>query len=396
MDMDAFYAAVEVRDDPELRGKPLIIGALPSERGVVSTCSYEARKFGVRSAMSIKEAYRRCPNGIYMHPNMHKYYEASMAVRKIWNDYTDLIEYLSLDEGYLDVTESMHLFGGAGQIASEIKQRTLENVGLTCSVGIGFSMSTAKLASEEKKPNGLFEIPTAEFFMDLVAERTVQTLSGVGGKTAEKLNQNGIYRVRDIWRVPEIIIALLGKHGQYIVELAHGIDNRRVTPHFEEEAKSISREHTFQKDITDIDYLKDVLILLARELSDKLRFSGLFCRTVTLKVTFANMKSITRSKSGNAINRSRDIYATAAELLDKVERRAIRLIGIGLGGLSETDDRQLTLYDIENEKADSRRKVLDEKLMDIQRRYGKASIKTATELGAEQRISKDGKENPTR
>ena len=396
VDMDAFYAAVEVRDNPELRGKPLIIGALPSERGVVSTCSYEARKFGVRSAMSIKEAYRRCPHGIYMHPNMHKYYEASQAVRKIWGDYTDLIEYISLDEGYLDVTASMHLFGGAMQIATEIKKRTLENVGLTCSVGIGYSMSTAKLASEEKKPNGLFEIPNAEFFMNLGADRTVRTLSGIGEKTAEKLNQNGIYRVRDIWSAPEIIIVLLGKHGQHIVELSHGIDNRPVVPYFEEGVKSISREHTFQTDITDTDYLKDVLILLARELSCKLRFSGLYCRTVTLKVTFANMKSITRSKSGNATNRSQHIYATASELLDKVEKRAIRLVGIGLSTLSETDDRQLSLDDIANERADSRRKLLDKKLLDIQRKYGNEIIKTAAELGAEQRLSQNNRENPSR
>ena len=160
-DMDMFYAAVEIRDNPELAGKPLIIGALPSERGVVSTCSYEARKFGVRSAMSIKEAYRLCPNGIYMHPNGHKYAEASEQIHEICDRYTDLIQYYSLDEGSLDVTGSMALFGGASKIGHELKERIKECTGLTCSVGIGYSIMSAKLASEEKKPDGFFEIPTA-------------------------------------------------------------------------------------------------------------------------------------------------------------------------------------------------------------------------------------------
>jgi len=147
VDMDAFYAAVEVRDNPDLAGKPLIIGALPTERGVVSTCSYEARKFGVRSAMSIKEAYRRCPHGIYMHPNGRKYSETSKQIHEIWDDYTDLCEYISLDEGFLDVTGSAHLFGGAAFIGREIKHRTVETVGLTCSVGIGLPLYSDRLMS---------------------------------------------------------------------------------------------------------------------------------------------------------------------------------------------------------------------------------------------------------
>jgi len=174
VDMDMFFAAVEIRDNPELKGKPLIIGALPHERGVVSTCSYEARKYGVRSAMSIKEAYRLCPQGIYMHPNMKKYKEASDAVHGIWAAYTDLIEYVSLDEGFMDITGSAHLFGagssggGAEKIANEIKKRTKSETGLTCSVGIGYSIMSAKLASEELKPDGLFSIPNPESLISLI------------------------------------------------------------------------------------------------------------------------------------------------------------------------------------------------------------------------------------
>ena len=176
VDMDAFYAAVEARDNPELQGKPLIIGALPGERGVVSTCSYEARKYGVRSAMPISEAHRLCPNGIYMRPNFHKYEEASGQVHEIWGKYTDLVEYISLDEGFLDVTASMNLFGGAAKIGHEIKEKVKERTGLTCSVGVGYSMMSAKLASEEKKPDGFFEILTPEALKNLILDRNVRII----------------------------------------------------------------------------------------------------------------------------------------------------------------------------------------------------------------------------
>ena len=164
MDMDAFYASVEVRDNPDLAGKPLIIGALPNERGVVSTCSYEARPYGVRSGMSIKEAYRLCPDGIYMHGNYHKYHEVSDQVHQILMDYTDQIEFVALDEGYLDITGSLALFGGAESIGREIKRRVLETTGLTCSVGIGYNKMTAKMASEEKKTQWLLRDPRRRIF----------------------------------------------------------------------------------------------------------------------------------------------------------------------------------------------------------------------------------------
>ena len=158
--MDAFYAAVEMRDNPSLRGKPVIIGALPHERGVVSTCSYEARQYGIHSAMSIKEAYRLCPHGIYMHGHFDKYHQASSQVHRIMADYTDQIEFVALDEGYLDITASLALFGGAARIGQDIKRRVWEETKLTCSIGIGYNMMAAKLASEEKKPDGFFVIPS--------------------------------------------------------------------------------------------------------------------------------------------------------------------------------------------------------------------------------------------
>ena len=392
VDMDAFYAAVEAQDNHDLIGKPLIIGALPHERGVVSTCSYEAREFGVRSAMSIKEAYRRCPHGIYMHPNMPKYKAASDRIHRIWLTYTDLLEFISLDEGFLDVTGSAAHFGGARKIGLEIKDRTKAETGLTCSVGIGYSMMSAKLASEEKKPDGFFEIPDADALKALIMDRNVRIVYGVGPKTAELLQKIGITTVRGILDNKQPVIELLGNYGRQIIELAEGIDGRRITPYYETEAKSISREQTFQQDVTDFDYLKDALRLLAKELSLKIRLEGIFARTITLKVKYANMKLITRSKSGDAINQAKGIYNIAASMLDTVEKRPIRLVGIGLSGFAESDLRQLTMDDLGNQRDEQRRESLDRTLLELQRRYGGEIIKTGNEIIAEKRFEAENKQ----
>ncbi|MDL2225592.1 DNA polymerase IV [Eubacteriales bacterium OttesenSCG-928-M02] len=383
VDMDAFYAAVEMRDNPALRDKPLIIGALPNERGVVSTCSYEARVYGVRSGMSIKEAYRRCPQGTYMHPDMAKYKAASNAVHEIWNAYTDMVEYISLDEGYLDVSASIRAFGSAVHIGKEIKSRTLLETGLTCSVGIGYSLFTAKLASEEKKPDGLFQIPDPDFLMALIQDRSVRTIYSVGAKTAEKLEGMGIYTVKDIWGNKDRVADALGKHGRQIVELASGVDDREVTPYYESEAKSIGRERTFQEDSTDFTYLKSVLRLLAKDLSLKVRKKGIYSQTITLKITYGNMQSITRSRSGDATNNANDIYRIAAELLDTVEKRPIRLVGISLSGLTEENLQQLSLMDMGGVAEKDRRQALDTRLLNLQEKYGGDIIKTGSELEAE-------------
>lgn len=383
VDMDAFFAAVEIRDDPSLERKPVIIGALPHERGVVSTCNYEARKFGVRSGMSIKDAYRLCPQGVYMHPNIHKYIEVSNQMHTILNTYTDIVEYLSLDEGYLDVTRSAQLFGGASNIGHEIKRRIRQDTGVTCSVGIGYSMMSAKLASEEKKPDGYFEIRSAEALKHLIIDRNVRIIYGIGEKTAEALAGLGIKTVRDIYNNKQIVTQLLGNYSQSILDLAEGIDNRKVTPY--SEAKSLGKEHTFQKDITDFDYLKDSLILIAKNLSYELHDQRIYCRTVTLKITYSNMQQITRSKSGETTNKADDIYYTAAAMLDKIDRYPVRLVGISLSGLSKTASHQMTLFD-------SYDVIKDEKntaLFEIQKRYGRNSIITANELKAKKRFDKN-------
>ena len=370
VDMDSFYSAVEARDDPSLAGKPLIIGAMPEERGVVATCSYEARKFGVRSGMNIKDAYRLCPQGIYRHPNREKYRQVSERLHGIWSAYADVVEYVALDEGYLDITRTSGRFGGPRAVGWQIKRRTKEETGLTCSVGIGYSMASAKLASEERKPDGFFEIPTPEAFVNLVIDRDVKVLYGVGEKTAEKLNQAGIFTVRDVRTNRQKVVALLGKWGQQIADLAVGIDDRPVTHSDEAEAKSIGREITFQKDTGDFEFLRDVLVVLAVPLQARLRRLKLYCRTVTLKLTYWNMKGITRSRSGECTDRASEIYLTASALLDGVMKSPVRLIGVSLQNLSEDHSRQLTFSDLGGARDRRLAEYWKNRVLVLQQKYG--------------------------
>ena len=343
VDMDAFYASVETRDDPSLRGKALIIGSLPHERGVVATCSYEARKYGVRSGMSIKDAYRLCPGGIFMHPNFGKYKAVSAQLHAIWDSYASASEAIALDEAYLDVTKRAGDWEGARRIAREIKRRTSEELHLTCSVGVAYSKTAAKIASEEKKPDGYFEILSPEDFVSLIRDRDVKVLYTVGSSTAERLYASGIYTVRDIQQRQEDVIRLLGRQGHWITQIAFGIDDRRVEPYRPEEAKSIGRELTFQKDVDNFGLLRDVLFLMALNVENRAHRVGLRGRGVTLKLTYADMKSITRSRSPAACDSAVSIWRDAVRLLDKVEKRPVRLVGVSLYNLTGEVEQQLRL-----------------------------------------------------
>jgi len=371
VDMDAFYASVEMRDNPALRGKPLIIGALPKERGVVATCSYEARKYGVHSAMNIKEAHRLCPDGIYMHPNFDKYRTVSNQLHAIWSIYASALETIALDEAYLDVTEKAGSWDKACAFAREIKRRTLEELRLTCSVGVAYSKTAAKTASEEKKPDGYFEIRTPQDFVDLIAGRDVGVLYTVGARTAEKLKRAGFNTVRDIREKPEEVIRLLGKQGEWIARIAFGEDNRRVTAVKPEDAKSISRELTFQEDVADYDFLKEILLLLSMSVERRAARYNLYGDGVTLKLTYADMKSITRSRTILPSARSAAvIWQETGKLLDLLPQKPVRLIGAGIHSLHGEMGRQMSFDDYLPALAAQRDQMIQDGLDRLNRHYG--------------------------
>jgi len=399
--MDAFYAAVEIRDHPELKGRPVIIGSLPGERGVVATCNYKAREYGVRSAMPINQAYKLCPHGHYMYPNIKKYQEISRYIHNLWAIYTDVIEYIALDEGFLDVTASEKLFGNAREIARTIKERTWKEVGLTCSIGLGYSMSSAKLASEEMKPNGYFEILTPAAMRELIGPRSVRIVYTVGKKTAERLERIGVYTVNDIFKYADRVTNVLGNHGLAIIDLARGIDNRAVGTRTR--GQSIGTEQTFQTDITDGDYLKDVLRLIARKLSYDIQQKGLYARTVTLKLTYPGMHSITRAKTSDPTNQALAIYTAASTLFDVIEKKPIRLIGITLSNLTHTKEEkkqgasQLSLFDQVEMTSPSRDSTkLKNVLLKLQQEHGQDILKTGSELAAQHHIEAKGQEKEKR
>ena len=399
VDMDAFFAAVEIRDNPQLKGKPVIIGALPGERGVVATCNYKARVFGVRSAMPIAQAHKLCPQGHYMYPNMKKYRAVSEQIHQIWATYTDIIEYISLDEGFLDVTASQKLFGGAQHIAYGIKEQTWKVLGLTCSIGLGYSMSSAKLASEEKKPNGYFEILTPAAMRELIAPRSVRVVYTVGVKTAQRLERMGIQTVADLFKHADRVINVMGNHGSQVIDFARGIDHREVG--MRTRGQSIGREQTFQTDISDAEYLKDVLRLIARKLSYDVGQKGLYARTVTLKITYPGMHTLTRAKTGDATHLALDIYRTAEALFEKQEKRPIRLIGITLSNFTKEKDKkqqgaiQLSLFEVPKPQPSKRDlDKLHDVLLQLQQVHGQHILKSGSELAAELKVKQKVEKAP--
>lgn len=388
MDMDAFFASVEARDNPELAGKPLIIGALPSERGVVSTCSYEARPFGVRSGMSIKEAYRLCPQGIYMHGNYAKYQEVSHQVHCILSDYTDQIQYVALDEGYLDITGSLKLFGGAERIGHQIKERVLQETRLTCSVGIGYNMMSAKLASEEKKPDGFFVIPDADFLRNLIQDRPVNILNGIGAKTAAALRRWHIQTVKDLWKWDKSQLEqMLGQAGRELFLRSRGIDDRVISSR-PEPVKSYGKEVTYQQDLTDLSIMDSALRLLARQISIGLQRSGLWCQTITLKIKYNNLQLHTRSLTlEEYTNDAETIFRIASRLLHKTGfERPVRLLGISTSHFIDTPVEQMSLEeDKKSEKIDR----LNQSLLSLYDRFGTQIIKTGAEIESEKEIKEN-------
>ncbi|SIN70004.1 DNA polymerase-4 [Chitinophaga niabensis] len=349
IDMDAFYASVEQRDNPEYRGKAIAVGGSPEGRGgVVATCSYEARKFGVRSAMPSKRALQLCPHLIFVRPRFAAYKEVSQSVREIFSRYTDLIEPLSLDEAYLDVTEDKQQIGSAIAIAQQIKQAIREELQLTASAGVSINKFVAKIASDMQKPDGLtFIAPSqVESFMENLP---VEKFFGVGKVTADKMKSMNLHTGKDLKKLSENeLVQYFGKSGRFYYKIVRGIDDRAVEPH--RETKSVGAEDTFAYDLTLIEEMNAELDKIAVTVANRLERYQLKGRTVTLKIKYSDFKQITRNQSlAQGINDLPTIAAVAKQLLLKTEPedKKIRLLGITLSNFGEEqppETAQLSLF----------------------------------------------------
>jgi len=336
VDMDAFYASVEQRDQPDLRGKPVAVGG--GHRGVVMAASYEARKYGVRSAMPAVTARRRCPELIFVKTRFDVYRTVSQQVRAIFLDYTDLVEPLSLDEAYLDVTEDRHCLGSARAIAEDIRRRIREETQLTASAGVSYCKFIAKLASDHRKPDGLCVI-TPERGPEFVASLPVSRFHGIGPVTAKKMEGLGILTGADLreWSLPALQ-AHFGSSADWYWRICRGIDQREVKP--DRPYKSVSAERTFDQDLTDPDRLAIELGRIAGYAWDRVERAEVTGRTVTLKVKFGDFTIITRSKSFGGAVPDRDTFTAAGQALLAALHpltKGIRLLGLGLHNLTEVN-----------------------------------------------------------
>ncbi|MDF2873861.1 MAG: dinB 2 [Sporomusa sp.] len=379
VDMDAFYAAVEQRDNPELRGCPVIIGGTGT-RGVVATASYEARKLGVRSAMSAVEAKRRCPQGVFLAPNHEKYSQVSHEILNIFTEFSPIVEPLSLDEAFLDVTGMEGLFASPVDIAVKIKERIQTELNLTASAGVAPNKFLAKLASDMRKPDGLMVIRPDQV-AQVLAGIPVTRLWGVGQATAQTLDKLGLKTIGQVAQAdPEKLAKHCGQLGYIIHQLANGQDERPVISDWQ--PKSIGKENTFAEDIQDREELKAQLWTLVEKVGWRLRRQGLSGRTITVKVRFASFRTITRSKTlVVAANLDETIYRIAEEMLANVTlSEGVRLLGVTVSGFV-TAGGQMSLFDQGDEKSMAVAKAVDT----LKERFGEGAVTRGGALIARQR-----------
>ena len=352
VDMDAFFAAVEQRDHPEWRGKPVIVGAGPHERGVVSTCSYEARRFGVRSAMPSRTAYAKCPHGIFVRPRMHVYQKVSDAAFEVFSRYSPFVEGVSVDEAFLDVTGTVHLFGGMKPLAERLRADIKAACGVTCSVGLAPNRLLAKIASEQNKPDGLFIMPfDAKGIREFLAPKPAKILWGVGGKTAAILERYGYRTCADLQDAdPRFLGRILGDAAaESIRRHAFGMDETPVA-HDPEEEKSVSREHTFPEDETDRDEVRKTLLQLVEEVGLRFRREERWARTAKIKLRDGLFNTITRQAAfGRPARDDITFRHMMLELFDREwppgARRTVRLAGFGVTNFtSEPPQEQADLF----------------------------------------------------
>ena len=374
LDMDAFYPSVEALDNPELRGKPVIVGG-SKERGVVSSASYEARKFGVHSAQPMATAMQLCPNGIVVPVRMARYQEVSEQVFEIFHIFTPLVEPLSIDEAFLDVTGSSRLFGSPIEIAKKIKQKIVEKTGLTISAGVAPSKFVAKVASDMEKPDGL-TIVARDKVREFLDPLPIKKMWGAGKVTQKALARIGIHTFKDLRLASvEVLEKEFGKHGRHMHQLSLGIDPRDVvTLH---DIKSIGHEDTYSKDILDLEPAKRELLSLANRVARRMRRKGLEGKTITVKVKYSDFKRITRSVTlHHYTNDSTEIYSNVCSLLEKtaVGKRPVRLLGISLSNLTDSAaGRQLSLFS--QEESSEKRKELNKTADSIFEKFGNRGIR---------------------
>jgi len=340
VDMDAFFASVEQRDDPRLLGKPVIVGGNPDSRGVVAACSYEARKFGVHSAMPSSRAYRLCPNAIFVKPNFEAYREVSNQIHQIFKEFTEAIEPLSLDEAFLDVTDCTVHQGSATLIANEIRQLIVQKTRLTASAGVSYNKFLAKIASDMNKPDGLYLIEPehAEAFIE---QLEVRKFFGVGKVTEEKMHKHNIYTGKDLKSHSEASLTqIFGKSGRHYYQISRGIDDRPVRA--SRTRKSIGKETTFGEDITDMTHIGEILQKLSSNVVKILNAKKLLAKTLTLKVKYNDFQLVTRSKTVvGEITDEQQIFDILPELVEKTElgSRPVRLLGVSLSSLVDEEKK---------------------------------------------------------
>ncbi len=379
MDMDAFYASVEQRDRPELRGQPVIVGAPPDQRGVVSTCSYEARRFGVHSAMPSRTAFQRCPHAIFLPPNMALYESVSQQIRDILQRFTPDIEPLSCDEAFLDVTGAIHLFGDGPAIARQIKTAIRDELRLTCSIGVAPNKFLAKLASELQKPDGLTCVPVDPgHILAFLAPLAIQRLWGVGQTLAQTLRNAGFDTIGDLQRADTAMLyKLIGPATtHHLLALARGQDDRPVETHIEEQ--SLSREHTFLIDTSDVDELTTQFALLAEDVAFRLRRIDRLAGVVKIKLRFDDFTTITRQRT-LAIPAADDftLHHAGLELLlrEFPPRKPVRLIGCGVASLLPRHDGPGLLLLDEDAARQQKRETLCDTLDKLNEHFGAPRVR---------------------
>ncbi|MDP8299551.1 MAG: DNA polymerase IV [Candidatus Tantalella remota] len=377
VDMDAFFAAVEQRDNKEYRGKPVIVGSDPKGgkgRGVVSTCSYEARKFGIHSAMPISIAYRKCPDGVFLPVDMDKYIEASHNVFSVLGDFTPDIQPISIDEAFMDITGSWHLFGTPLETCRKIKAAVKKKTRLTASLGMAPNMMTAKIASDLKKPDGLVIVPP-EDLIKFLHPLHVGRLWGIGVKTEATLKEHGILTIGDLAsRGEDKLERLFGKHGLHAWDLANGIDPRDVE--VDDTISSVGNEHTFDTDTGNMKEVRDILMYLSEKVSSRLRKYGFKGRTITLKIRFSDFKTYTRAVTiSGATNFTDVLYGNIMDRLKEfdISEKTVRLLGVKVSNLKDASWRDDMFSD---EGADTQKNERIHKAIDqISNRYGEGTIR---------------------